>query len=307
MKLYLTPPAKCDPCVVVLGMFDGVHLGHRELLATARAWARKDHLPVCVMTFQRHPIEVLRPDMAPPLLTTLPQRAQLMAGQGVDSLVALPFTRETAAQPAEDFLRELCRRFRPRHIVCGFNYTFGHKGMGNGEMLQRMEKELGYQTHIVPPVTYAGDSISSTRIRGLIQNGNMTLANQLLGEPYAITGRVETGKRVGRTLGFPTANLALPKGRVIPAYGVYTAWLETDDKRYPAVLNVGRHPTLPEGHATMEAHVLDEKVMLYGKKVRIVFLHFQRGERRFESVEALKTQIARDAEAARAWFQNNPG
>ena len=125
--------------------------------------------------------------------------------------------------------------------------------------------------------------------------------------PFLLEGHVVPGKQLGTRLGFPTANLALPKGRVIPAYGVYTAWLETDHKRYPAVLNVGKHPTLPEGHATMEAHVLDEKVMLYGKKVRIVFLHFQRGERRFESVEALKNQIARDAQAARDWFQNNPG
>ena len=306
MKLYLTPPGQLPPGVVVLGMFDGVHKGHRQLLETAKAFARRDRLPVYVLTFQRHPLQVLRPQIAPPMLTTLTQRARLMAGAGVDALFALPFTHETANESPEDFLAWLTDTFSPRHVVAGFNYSFGKGGRGDGEMLKAFGETQGYQTHIVPSVTYEGESISSSRIRKLIQAGEMALANYLLGSPYALSGRVETGKRVGRTMGFPTANLPLPKDRVIPAYGVYAAWLHVEGRRYPAVLNVGRHPTLPEGNATIEAHVMGETVNLYGKKVRIEFLNFQRGEKRFDSVEALKAQIARDKEEALAWFENNP-
>ena len=305
MKLYLTPPDHLPPGAVVLGMFDGVHKGHRQLLETARAFAQREKLPVYVLTFQRHPLQVLRPQSAPPMLTTLTQRARLMAGAGVDALFALPFTLETANESPEDFLKWLVKTFQPRHVVAGFNYSFGRGGKGNGDMLKAFGENHGYQTHIVSPVTYEGESISSTRIRKLIQAGEMALANYLLGSPYALSGRVEQGKHVGRTMGFPTANLALPKGRVIPAYGVYAAWLHVEGKRYPAVLNVGRHPTLPEGAATIEAHVMGETVNLYGKKVRIEFLNFQRGERRFASVEELKAQIAQDKEKALAWFQNN--
>ena len=305
MKLYLTPPDHLAPGVVVLGMFDGVHKGHRQLLETARAFARRDHLPVYVLTFQRHPLQVLRPQIAPPMLTTLPQRARLMACAGVDALFALPFTLSTANESPEDFLTWLIATFSPRHLVAGFNYSFGKGGRGDGAMLSAWGERWGYETHIVPPVTYAGENISSSRIRKLIQQGEMALANFLLGSPYALSGRVEQGKHVGRTMGFPTANLPLPKERVIPAYGVYAAWLHVEGKRYPAVLNVGRHPTLPEGSATIEAHVMGETVNLYGKKVRIEFLNFQRGEKRFESVEALKAQIAQDKQEALAWFQNN--
>lgn len=305
MKLYLTPPDHLPPGVVVLGMFDGVHKGHRQLLETAKGFARRDHLPVYVLTFQTHPLQVLRPQLAPPMLTTLTQRARLMACAGVDELFALPFTLETANESPEDFLTWLINTFSPRHVVAGFNYSFGKGGRGDGQMLRTWGDEHGYETHIVPPVTYEGESISSTRIRKLIQSGEMALANYLLGSPYALSGRVEQGKRVGRTMGFPTANLPLPRDRVIPAYGVYAAWLHVEGKQYPVVLNVGRHPTLPEGSATIEAHVMGETVNLYGKKVRIDFLNFQRGERCFDSVEALKDQIARDKEEAQEWFQNN--
>lgn len=304
MKLYLTPPSTLQPGVVVLGMFDGVHLGHRQLLAYARAYARRDGLPVYVVTFRRHPLEVLRSQGAPPLLTTLPQRARLMAGLGVDALFALPFTRRTANEAPEAFLDRMACIFHPRHVVAGFNYSFGRGGRGDGKMLRAFGESLGYEAHIVPPVRQGGENVSSTRIRGLIQRGEMALANELLGSAYGISGRVEQGKHVGRTMGFPTANLALPRDRVIPAYGVYAAWLYVEGSRFPTVLNVGRHPTLPEGAATIEAHVLRETIMLYGKKVRVEFLNYQRGERRFASVAELKAQITRDAAQAQDYFRH---
>ena len=301
MRLW-RDPSFAGPCVLVLGMFDGVHRGHQALLMAGNALADKYDMPLNVCTFEPHPLQVLRPEIAPPLLTTLPERARLMASFGVDALCILHFDREVASQEPEDFLAMLEKVYQPRAMVCGFNYTFGKKGRGTADMLRAWGETHGCETVVVPAVELEGDTVSSTRIRGLLKDGEIETATRLMGHWYSLSGRVENGKQQGRTMGFPTANVAIPARKALPAFGVYACWLTTADSVYPAVVNVGRHPTLPEGAVTVEAHVLDETLMLYGEKVRLDFLHFQRPERRFDSKEELQAQITRDAEDARAFF-----
>lgn len=296
-------PARTEPCVLVLGMFDGVHRGHQRLLITGNALAEAAGIPLRVCTFSPHPLAVLRPDRAPRMLTTLPERARFMLGFGVDELCVFPFTRALADELPEDFVRRMTQTFRPKHVVVGFNNTFGQGGRGNGALLTAMGRELGFETHIVPAVELDGAPVSSTRIRALLTLGDIHGATRLLGHVYTLSGRVMDGKHIGRTMGYPTANVDVPRNKALPAYGVYACYLTVEGRAYPAVVNVGRHPTLPEGSVTVEAHVLDACLMLYGKKVRLDFLDFQRSERKFDTVEELKAQIRADSEQARAFFR----
>ena len=295
-------PINMGSCVLVLGMFDGVHRGHQALLMAGRDLADQYGMPLHVCTFEPHPLQVLRKEAAPPLLTTLTERAQLMASFGVDALCVHTFTRKVASQEPEDFLRQLDEVYNPHAIVAGFNYSFGSKGRGDGEMLKAWGAEHGCEVVIVPKVELDGDSVSSTRIRLMLREGNIHGATRLLGHGYTLSGRVTSGKRIGRTMGYPTANVEIPQGKALPAYGVYACWLTVGSETHEAVVNVGRHPTLPEGAVTVEAHVLDDSLDLYGKKVRLTLLHFQRPEKTFADVEELRQQITQDAEDARAWF-----
>ena len=298
----LRDPKALQPCVLVLGMFDGVHRGHQALLMAGLTLAEENALPLNVCTFEPHPMRVLRPEKAPPLLTTLTERARLMADFGVDNLCILSFNMETAAQSSEDFMAALVENYRPKNVVCGFNFTFGHRGMGNGESLRAYGQTHGFEVTIVPEVVLGGESVSSTRIRGLLEKGSIHEATRLLGHSYTLSGRVMDGKHIGRTMGYPTANVAIPRGKVLPAFGVYACWMQAGVCIYPAVVNVGRHPTLPEGSVTVEAYVLDQELSLYGQKVRLLFLDFLRPEKKFDSVEQLKQQIDRDAQEARDYF-----
>ncbi len=298
-------PERLNPCVLVLGMFDGVHRGHQALLMRGDELAQEMVYPLCVCSFEPHPLRVLRPERAPQMLTTLPEKARVMQSFGVDGLCVTTFNRARANQNAEEFMAEMVQVYAPVVVVCGFNFTFGKGGLGNGRMLREYGKKHGFRTVIVPEVIVEGATVSSTRIRELLSAGDIPMVNRLLGHAYAISGRVESGKQLGRTMGFPTANVSIPKGKALPAFGVYDCWLETAEGEYhPAVVNVGRHPTLPEGHVTVEAHVLTggEPLDLYGQKVRLSFLRFQRAEVRFDSKEELQAQIARDVEDARAYF-----
>lgn len=295
-------PERLNPCVLVLGMFDGVHRGHQTLLVKGDELAQEMVYPLAVCTYDPHPLQVLRPEAVPPMLTTLPEKAALMASFGVDGLCITSFDKEKADQSPEDYMDELVRIYQPVAIICGYNFTFGQGGRGNGEMLREYGKTHGFETIIVPEVVIDGAAVSSTRIRGLLQSGDVRTANRLMGHPFTLTGRVQDGKHIGRTLGFPTANVAIPPRKALPAFGVYACWLETDDGFYPAAVNVGSHPTLPEGQVTVEAYVLDEALELYGQKVRLIFLEHIRAEQKFESVEALKTQIGRDVKACKRFF-----
>ena len=298
----LRDPTRTAPCVLVLGTFDGVHLGHQALLMQGGELAATLHCPLAVCTFEPHPLRVIRPGQVPPLLTTLPEKAALMAGFGVELLCVTSFTAARAEQSAEDYMEELLRVYQPLAVVCGFNFTFGREGRGTGEALRAYGRAHGFETVIVPEVTLDGEAVSSSRARRALQAGELVLAARLMGHAYTLTGLVADGKHIGRSMGFPTANVTIARGKALPAYGVYACWLEAKGAIYPAVVNVGRHPTLPEGNVTVEAYALDTRLSLYGERVRLTFLKFQRPERTFDSVDSLREQISQDAEACRSWF-----
>ena len=200
-------------------------------------------------------------------------------------------------------MAEMVETYAPVVVVCGFNYTFGKGGQGTGKTLREYGRKHGFRTVVVPEVIVDGEPVSSTRIRRVLSEGDIPTANRLLGTGYTLSGKVENGKQLGRTMGFPTANVALPKHKALPAFGVYDCWLETAEGAYhPAVVNVGRHPTLPEGHVTVEAHMLDGQPDLYGQHVRLSFLKHMRAEVRFADKDALQKQIAQDVAEAKSYF-----
>jgi riboflavin kinase/FMN adenylyltransferase len=291
--------------VVTVGNFDGVHVGHREILRIVTRRARDRGGEAAVYTFEPHPRKVLRPDAAPRLLTTLEQKLELIEAEGVDLAIVERFDRAFAARSAVEFVRDVLHaRMHPEEVYVGYDFRFGHDREGSMRTLTELGPHLGFAVTIVPEVTVGGRDVNSTRIRELLEQGAVEEAALLLGRPYRIRGHVAAGQRRGRTLGFPTANLD-PENEVLPAQGVYAGRLRLLGDRgageLPAVVNVGRRPTFEEAAEVLaEAHVIDWAGDLYGRRVELAFLHHLRDERRFPDVEALKRQIAADRDAARA-------
>ena len=290
--------------VLALGTFDGVHRGHQALLEAGKQYAREHGIRLRACSFDRHPLEVLRPETAPKLLTTLPEKAGLMARYGADELQLLRFTREMADLAPEDFLQMLRRTVSLRAVVAGWNYTFGKGGQGDAELLRKDGAAHGYDVIIVPPVmTENGDTISSTLIRRMLREGRMEEAEALMGHPYEIRGRVTDGKHLGHRIGVPTANVQADPRKQLPAFGVYPCRMITAEGTWPAAVNIGVQPTLPSGKVTVEAHVLEGEPELYGKCVRLIPGDRIRPEQKFENAEALTAQIRKDQEAVREWYE----
>ena len=289
--------------VIALGTFDGVHQGHKSLIRAARSIAREMGIPLRVCTFDRHPLEILAPRRKPELLSTIPEKARQLFLAGADETELIPFDRETAGMEPEAFLEQLRGRMDVRAMVAGWNYTFGKMGRGNAALLLRHGSEHGYRVQIVPPLTMKdGTAVSSTLVRQKLKEGKVSEAADLLGYDYTLTGTVGQGKRQGRELGFPTANIEPWKRKALPKYGVYACVLETGTDRFPTVANIGTQPTLPSGKVTVEAHILGSSPELYGRKVRLTPLAMLREERKFSSPEELKKQIEKDREAALKLF-----
>lgn len=285
--------------VAALGTFDGVHTAHQALLTSAKELANDLHVPLRVCTFNRHPLDVLRPNNPPELLSTIPEKALEMFRNGVDEMELMRFDHTTAEIEPEAFLEKLRSNMTLRAVVAGWNYTFGRKGRGNAELLYEDGKKHGYRVLIVPPRTLKdGTVISSSLVRQKLKEGKMEEAAQLLGRDYTLTGKVAQGKHQGKLLGFPTANIVPWKRKALPKYGVYTCVMSTENTQMPAVANIGIQPTLPSGKVTVEAHVLQGNPDLYGQRVRIKLLKMIREEKRFQSYEALKEQIMKDREEA---------
>ena len=296
-------PQKADARVVALGTFDGVHLGHQALLRTAKRYAAEHGIPLRVYTFDRHPLDVIAPGHAPKILTTLPEKAARLCRMGVDEMQLAVFDREMADMEPEAFLSRLRSDTDVRAVVAGWNYTFGRKAEGTAEMLQKDGEAFGYDVLIEQPVTRKdGTAVSSTLIRGELQAGNMEEAEELMGAPYTISGTVEEGKHEGRCIGFPTANIAYPAKKALPAFGVYTCLMETAEDCFAGIVNIGVQPTIPSGKVTVEAHALEGAPELYGRKVRLTLLERLRPEQKFPSAEALKKQIGQDRKQALKLF-----
>jgi riboflavin kinase / FMN adenylyltransferase len=286
MRVTPLPEAspRSSPRSVAIGTFDGVHLGHREVIRGSDT----------VLTFEPHPLSVLHPEATPKLLTPFAIKCDLIAGLGIEELVVIPFDREFASLSAERFASDvLAGRLGARRVSVGENFRFGKAARGTPEFLQSRPE---FETRVMPLVEVAGETVSSSHIRGLVAAGDVKHAAEFLGGPFLFEGDVVVGDRRGRELSMPTANIVPDDALVTPGHGVYAAWAHG----YPAAVNVGVRPTFETGRGlVVEAHLIGFEGDLYGETLRIAFIERMRGEKRFESVDALVEQMHRDVAAAR--------
>lgn len=286
--------------VVGLGNFDGVHIGHQRLIAGLVDMTAEIEGTPAVFTFHPHPQAVLHPENSPPLLLTQEAKQDLMARLGVKVLLLIPFNLDFARLSPEDFIETvLHKELDARGVAVGYNYTFGFRGRGTPEMLEKYAGVYGYRLKIVPPVTLDGLPVSSTRIRGLLLEGRVEEAARFLGYYPFIESEVVEGARRGSTLGFPTANLNIAENLLVPANGVYSTKVYVNDEVYLGVANIGVRPTFQGQGRNVEVHLLDFFQDLYGKKIKVQFTSRLRGEKRFCSPADLTRQIERDISQAR--------
>ena len=289
--------------VLTIGNFDGVHKGHMVLFNKVKERAQALNGQSAVMTFEPHPIRVMKPGNGPPLITPMKEKLDLIAETGVDFIFCVPFTREFAAISARDFVQDiLLKKIGIKEIVVGYDYTFGHDRLGDISLLKEMGKNLGFKVHVVEPVYIDRRLVSSTSIRELVREGNFSRAEAFLGRHYQISGTVIKGEnRGGRLLGFPTANLKVVE-ELIPRMGVYAVTVQVEGKTYNGVTNIGTNPTFGVHALSVETHLLDFSGDLVGKTIRINFLQRLRDEITFSSVKQLADQIAEDIRAAKEIF-----
>ncbi len=289
------------PIVLAAGTFDGVHLGHQALIRSALEAADSCGGTAVIMTFDRHPASLLRPEMAPRLLTRNAEKVELLEGMGVQALLLLEFTKDLASVTARQFIGSLARSCAPLHAVCvGFEWTFGKGGEGNASLLRELGQTHGFSVMGINPSEIYGSPISSTRVRNAIGTGDFDLAGDCLGRPWILSGKVVTGQNLGKTIGFPTANLDVD-GMQLPPDGVYAVRVHHEGSVHPGVCNIGLRPTVDPGatHRTVEAHLFDLSEDLVGKILGLEFVRFLRGEQKFSGLEELKAQIARDCISGR--------
>lgn len=287
---------------VALGNFDGIHLGHQKLIGEAVSIAHGIKGTATVLTFEPHPLMILRPELAPAMLLDIQSKQRKIAELGVDLLMLLPFTINFARLTPEDFIKEiLVNELNVKNIVVGYNYSFGHKGLGNPETLAHYADEFGYSLKVIPPVMVGNQVISSSLIRNKLAEGDVLAARQLLGYYPFTEGTVVMGERRGNTLGFPTANIDCPEGMMVPAKGVYSVHVILNQETYLGVANVGSKPTF-HGHnhpTNIEVHLLDFCGDLYGKQIKVQYVRKLRDEKKFSCVTELVTQIETDVQSAR--------
>jgi riboflavin kinase / FMN adenylyltransferase len=284
MKVTSLPEVEARPRKVAIGTFDGVHLGHRGVIRGNDT----------VLTFDPHPLAVIHPEALPKLITPLSVKRDLIAGLGVEELVVIPFDREFASRSAESFVEQvLIDQLDAREVAVGENFRFGKGAKGDPDFLKRRQE---FETRVVPLVEVAGETVSSSHIRGLVAAGEVDTAAEFLGGPFLLEGEVVKGDRRGRELGVPTANLVPDDRYACPGHGIYAAWAHG----FPAAVSVGIRPTFETGRGLLiEAHLIGFEGDVYGETLRIAFVERLRGERRFESPEELKEQMQRDVEQAK--------
>jgi riboflavin kinase/FMN adenylyltransferase len=288
--------------VITVGTFDGVHRGHQDVLATLVRHAEARGLPSVVITFDPHPLEVVNPAAAPPLLTLTEEKLAMFAQTGVSYVAVVPFTPSLAALEAEQFVDDvLLGRFAMRELLVGHVHGFGRGRMGDIEVLRQLGQSRGFQVTVLPPVHAAdGYAISSTAIRRSVAGGDLARAALGLGRPYSISGTVIRGDQRGRTIGYPTLNLSPPSPRkLLPPDGVYAVRVQLPEGQFGGMLNLGPRPTVGDHQRRIETHVFDAGADWYGATVRLDFVARLRGTRPFGGLDALKTQLADDETQAR--------
>lgn len=288
--------------IYALGFFDGVHRGHAALLSACRSLAEVENCRAGVVTFDVHPdILVKGADLA--LINTPRDRDWMLTENfAMDTVVSLPFDEEMRSMPWDRFLKMLEKEHNAAGFVCGEDFRFGHKGSGNAGILREYCKKRGFPIAVIPEQTVDGIRISSTYIRSQIEAGDMATAVKFLGHPHILSGTVVHGQALGRKLGIPTANLRLPEGLVMPKFGVYACGCLVGQKRYPAVTNVGKRPTVAGTNITVEPWILDYSGDLYDQEITLEFYYFLRPEQKFPSLEDLQAEIRRNAEETREYL-----
>jgi riboflavin kinase/FMN adenylyltransferase len=287
---------------LAIGVFDGVHLGHQQIIRQTIADARQHDAIALVLTFDRHPNSIVAPDKVPPLIYSLPQKLRAIESLGADAVLLIQFDKKFSEQSGEEFISNLASELGKVHSICvGADFVFGHKRSGNVALLKKLGAELNFSVHGLAAVSLDGEIVRSTRIREMIRAGNFDAASQMLGRPYAISGRVVEGDRLGRQLGFPTANLDATN-LILPANGVYSGCTKLNGKLHRVALNIGLRPTVASGKPELrvEAHLLDFDGNLYGEELEIEIGEKMRDERKFASSVELREQIARDIAQVRA-------
>ena len=288
-----------NPTVVTVGMFDGVHRGHQHLIGRLKAAAARQGCASAVITFTNHPRSVMRPDSRIPLLNTPEGRLRLISEQGVDLVVPLTFTLEFSYLRAREFVQMLLGSLNMKGLVVGPDFAFGYQREGTVDVLAALGDELGFTVEVVEPVTFDDLVVSSTEVRKCVEAGDMPHATWMLGRPFTISGFVVEGDKRGRTIGFPTANIAVEAGCIVPAHGVYATWTQADGRTHLSATNIGVRPTFGGGGRQIETHLLDYDGDLYNAKLWVAFARKLRNEVPFSGVDALVAQLHRDVAAAR--------
>lgn len=282
---------------VTIGAFDGIHLGHKALIQETIKVAQNLGIKPTLLTFHPHPRMVLQPHLHMKLLTTLEEKIELIKKEGIENLVILPFTKTLAELSPELFVEKyLVDLLKTQAIIVGFNFQFGRGRSGNIDLLNKLGEKYGFSLKVLSPIKIEDKTVSSTLIRELLQKGEVAKASMYLGRPYTLRGTVIKGKGRGKLLGFPTANLYVPKEKLIPAQGVYAVWAFLNGTKYQGALNIGFNPTFDEKNLSIEVHLLNynSNQELYNKKIELHFVERIRAEKKFTSVEELKAQIQKD-------------
>jgi len=293
-------PGNRKVCLAI-GVFDGVHLGHQQIIRQTISDAHQHNAVSLVLTFDRHPNAIVAPDKLPPLIYSLTQKSRAIESLGAEVLLVIPFDKKFSEQTGEEFIRQLARDMGKIHSICvGADFVFGRKRSGNVALLKKLGDEIGFHVHGLAAVSLDGQVVSSTRIRDAIRAGNLDDASQMLGRPYAISGRVTEGDHIGRQLGFPTANLDTT-GLILPPNGVYAGVTTVKRKHFRVALNIGMRPSIASAvpQLRVEGHLLDFTGELYGTELEIEIGEKLRDEKKFASSAELSRQISQDVAAVR--------
>ena len=286
--------------LVTIGVFDGVHLGHKYLISRLKELASQQGLRSIVITFQKHPQEVLNPHSQPPFLSDAAEKAELLKKEAVDEVIVLTFTPQLASLSAREFITLLQKKLRMKGLVVGPDFALGRNSEGGISTLRKLGSEMGFSVTVIPPVRKNGEIISSTAVRRALAEGDMERVNWLMGRPFSLHGRVIHGKGRGAGLGFPTVNLDILPGQAVPTDGVYATRAYVGGRTFPSVTNVGTNPTFGDAERAVESYLLDFHDNLYDCVVKIDFIHKLRGEIKFESAEELVKQIGMDIRQTKA-------
>lgn len=283
---------------VALGNFDGLHLGHLSLIRKTVESAKINNCNSMVFTYKNHPKTLVSPDKVPKLIMDMEEKIRCLEKENIDIVVLKEFTKEFMAIEPEEFINRLCVKYKVKGIIVGFNFRFGNKNKGDIKLLEALKEKYGYELLVLSPFKYKEDLISSTKIRENILNGNLEEANNMLSRPYSIKGEIIHGKKLGRTIGFPTANLKINHENVIPKIGVYYTNIEINKKIYKGITSVGYNPTVNGKQLTIETFILDFSKEIYGEEIRIYFVKRIRDEIKFDTLDQLIEELKSDKKYA---------